>query len=160
MGTEVHDKMDMFNQVIQKLDLASPESRDLSERAIQAYEQRPGRKSYFERFKNIEKGDESPARAPLSRGGATNLQEILEQFASMSELAMANGICAALNQFSGSFITMKRNCSLNDSEPMQCSRICNQIQVSSVPLRVAYGTYVVIMTKYCIGWIREWGEAL
>nr|KAG5704904.1 hypothetical protein BaRGS_003887 [Batillaria attramentaria] len=146
LGTEVHDKLDVFKGVISHLDTASPEVTGLSERAIQAYEQKPVKKSYLDRYKDLEKEVEETSKEvnaihPLSSNdvskdvasnavmGFLDPAKVLEQFGYLAEMAMANGMCASVNKFSGSFMTMRRNCSVgNVLNPMTCSTICNQLQ--------------------------------
>ena len=53
LGTQVHDKLDVFNDAIHHLDTADPNSRGKSERAIQAYEQKPQSKTYYDEFQVI-----------------------------------------------------------------------------------------------------------
>lgn len=133
LGTEVHDKLDVFNQVIQHLDTASPEAIGLSERAIQAYEQKAENNSYFERFKQLEQEVDKPeihgAQSVAAPGGYLDPATVLEQFGYLAEMAMANGMCASVNKFSGSFITMRRNCSATDTVARPCSSVCNQLQI-------------------------------
>ncbi|XP_070188203.1 uncharacterized protein [Littorina saxatilis] len=145
LGTEVHDKLDVFNQVIQHLDTASPEAIGLSERAIQAYEQKPETDSYFDRFKLLEEEvdqKEPDAITPTgeghralttSGGGAVgevlDAATVMQQFGYLAEMAMANGVCASVNKFSGSFITMRRNCSSADPVHRPCSTVCGQLQI-------------------------------
>lgn len=168
LGSEVHDKLDVFNNVIQHLDTASPELTGLSERAIQAYQQKPGEKSYFDRYKELEKemdevsseakaikadvgNDVSKEGNDLSKSipnnavtGFLDPEKVLEQFGYLAEMAMANGICASVNKFSGSFITMRRNCSVtNLANPMTCSTVCGQLQ--SGPNYLDRGECVAVM---------------
>ncbi|KAL8580394.1 hypothetical protein ACOMHN_020871 [Nucella lapillus] len=141
LGTEVHDKLDVFKQVINNLNTASPEAQGLGERAIQAYEQKSGPDSYFSRFKRLQKDMAHPARGSSGdvRQGITatqvgqvlNEERLLTQFGDLAELAMANGLCTSLNKLSGSFLTLRRNCSVSDPVPRTCSQVCGQLQVGS-----------------------------
>ena len=109
---EVHDKLDVFNQVIQHLNTGSPEALGLSERAIQAYEQKAEPNSYFELFKRLEKEVERPDKnsgnwaaqnslvkatgtAGVATGGYLDPATVLTQFGYLAEMAMANGMCKA-----------------------------------------------------------------
>ena len=146
LGMEVHDKLDVFNQVIQHLNTGSPEALGLSERAIQAYEQKAEPNSYFELFKRLEKEVERPDKnsgnwaaqnslvkatgtAGVATGGYLDPATVLTQFGYLAEMAMANGMCASVNKFSGSFITMRRNCSTADTVSRPCSTVCSQLQI-------------------------------
>lgn len=132
LGTEVQDKMAVFKNVIQNLDTGSPKTLDISERAIQAYEQKPEDQTYYERLKNLEK-DDVRACGEQTNAGGTDAVSVLERFGYLAELSMANALCASANRFSGAFLTLKRNCTIADTDPWTCARICQQVVVGSSP---------------------------
>ena len=65
----------------------------------------------------------------MRRSGDLDPATVLEQFGYLAEMSMANGMCASVNKFSGSFITMRRNCSAADPVSRPCRSVCNQLQI-------------------------------
>ncbi|GFN98364.1 stonustoxin subunit alpha [Plakobranchus ocellatus] len=161
LGDDIHGKLDIFKDVIRRLDTASPASLYDSKRAIQAYEQKeePDRPwGYYSKFKQMEKKAQegghlisgSNTRDAYSKKHGTqrshtnveknspnNLKKNpfasvypqtayssftpLDHFGYLAEMSMANGVCASLNKFSGNFLTLRRNCTV---QGVTCSAMC------------------------------------
>ncbi|KAK3789592.1 hypothetical protein RRG08_016270 [Elysia crispata] len=164
LGDDIHGKLDIFKDVIRRLDTASPASLYDSKRAIQAYEQKeePDRPwGYYSKFKQMEKKaqetgqliSDSNARdghnyrhksqnnygnvqssrssnplsgqySPTAYGGGFSP---LDHFGYLAEMSMANGVCASLNKFSGNFLTLRRNCTV---QGVTCSAMCWSLHAS------------------------------
>ena len=160
LDLEVHDKLDVFSNVINNLNSASPAALGLSKRAVQAYEQRSSAMSYYDRYKLLEEEVNRKSRAKYLKNvprnanwfsNITNSKTEADKFTQMkrrpndfynpysptlkqlnyvSEMSMANAVCASLNQFGGSFITMRRNCDTKNVLLKQpCTSICQQLEV-------------------------------
>ncbi|XP_035825609.1 uncharacterized protein LOC101856893 [Aplysia californica] len=172
-GSDIHGKLDVFKDVIRRLDTASPSALFETKRALQAYEQKeePDDKwGYYKKLKHIKEDVEhteeltggahsknkvsskshaeqngqqlhvvpvsgsSRGATSHSNGGGSNLMSSnftpLDHFGYLAEMSMANGVCASLNKFSGSFLTLRRNCTISG---VTCSRMCWALQEHVTP---------------------------
>ncbi|RUS83686.1 hypothetical protein EGW08_008534 [Elysia chlorotica] len=158
LDDDIHGKLDIFKDVIRRLDTASPTSLYDSKRAIQAYEQKeePDRPwGYYSKFKQMERKAQETGHIlsdSTTRDGHNYKQNVqnsygnvqsshskqplrsqhnpsaygqtftpLDHFGYLAEMSMANGVCASLNKFSGNFLTLRRNCTV---QGVTCSAMC------------------------------------
>ena len=62
--------------------------------------------------------------SPTAYGGGFSP---LDHFGYLAEMSMANGVCASLNKFSGNFLTLRRNCTV---QGVTCSAMCWSLHAS------------------------------
>ncbi|GFS15191.1 hypothetical protein ElyMa_004926100 [Elysia marginata] len=78
-------------------------------------------------YDNVQSNQNNPRTGQYSTSLYGNRFSPLDHFGYLAEMSMANGVCASLNKFSGNFLTLRRNCTV---QGVTCSAMCWALHTS------------------------------